>query len=208
MVAIVRSPCSRVLPRVVCTLTLNVSGASADGEAVVPAQLHRRVLIVLAVGLTGLGGLALAAHPAKPFAGRGVTTTARILGTFKSGDEPAASVQFATASGAPMATNIVICHHQSYAVGNAIDIVYDAANPRQALEKEMIRQPIGVRGVFMMEVIAGAVLLAIAAQRRTRVWVPPAAATEEVESLIDDDELRAFLEDARLEPEAEELVDA
>ena len=136
-----------------------------------------RVLVATAIGLACLGGLALAATAKGPLGGRGVATTATILRSGGSGEDRWADVRYATAGGQQVVSRVAICHHQTYAPGNPLVVLYDSANPLRVFEKDMVGQPLGVGPILGFEICGGAVLAAAVIARRRRrnalVVVPP-----------------------------------
>lgn len=159
----------------------------------------RLMLGGLVVLLTGLGGFALLTLPQDGLDGRAVDANATITARSDTADARYATVQFATATGAPAAATIAICHHQSYDIGNAVAIRYDSATPSRAYERDMAPVAPPVAGFALM--LALGLGLAIVAQHRRR---PPTVAVEQAVTGEDlDAELAALLKDA--DPE---LVDA
>lgn len=104
------------------------------------------------MALSLLGLVALGNVRNDGFHGRGVDTTATILENDLRPDTRSALVGFTSAAGTAVTARIEVCHHQTYEVGNSLEIRYDAARPSRALERDMapVSVPLGLVAVVVI----------------------------------------------------------
>lgn len=164
-----------------------------------------RALAVVAFSLAVLGALALGMRPNTPFGDSGTEAQATITGSALDGGARFAQVQFVTAAGLKVVTQITVCHHQSYAVGSTIKVLYNAQSPMQAVEKEMVGSHFQVPPAFALEAIGGVVILGLVLRRRRHA--PQPVETPEPGPTLDD-ELVVLLATEPAAQEDRELVHA
>lgn len=179
-----------------------------------------RALAASAFILIALATLALGFRPNKPFGGGGIATQATITKSTLNGGARFAEVQFLTSAGQQVVTQVTVCHHQSYAAGNGINIVYNAASPMQAIESEMIGSHFQPPPAVVLEVIGGVVLLGLILRRRRHTPTPavvalptplPVVAMNVEDDQLDDELLALLAAPPAAEPAAApqpELIDA
>ena len=107
--------------------------------------------------------------------GRATDTTATIVDRTDTGTGTRyAEVAFTTAAGTSAHATIAICHHQSYDIGNAVAIRYDAAAPAKAYEKDMPPRSTSPVSVFAFVAAFGVALTLLAQRKQRRVAAAPA----------------------------------
>lgn len=112
------------------------------------------------MGLGALGVLGSGVVSSHAASAARATTTGRILQRSDAGTARAALVEYTPAGGASTTAWLDICHHQSYAVGNAIPVVYERERPGTAWEKGMEPGAVDPLQLAALAIIGGGVLVA------------------------------------------------